>query len=94
MGAGVGVWVWGAVLGAVGEVAVGVLPGEDDPADLRGVIVIVVPLLLGPPEALLMENRGGEGVDEEGDPADDDGEICSGGFAEFWALIVNDLTFC
>ncbi len=43
---------------------------------------MVVPLLPGPPEALLMEKRGGDG-DEEGDAVqgeDDDGEFCSGGF--------------
>lgn len=96
-----GIWPWGAALGAAG-VPVGMPPVEAAPAGLLGVIVMVVPLLPGPPEALLMEKRGGDG-DEEGDALqgeDDDGELCSGFFSEFSvdsvfrALIVNDLPCC
>lgn len=99
LGAGVGILACGAALGVAG-VPVGMLLVEAAPAGLLGVIVIVVPLFPGPPEALLMEKRGGDGV-EEGDAVqgeDDDGELCSGGFVEFSvdsvfrALIVNDLT--
>lgn len=83
-------------------VPVGVLLAGDT-AGLLGVIVMVVPRLPGPPEALLMEKRGGDG-DEDGDAVhgeDDDGELCSGGFGVelvLRALIVNDGglrgTFC
>lgn len=94
------IWPWGAALGTTGVTVGTVAPDEAAPAGLLGVIVMVVPLLPGPPEALLMEKRGGDG-DEEGDAVqgeDDDGEFCSGGFCEFSvdsvfrALIVNDLT--
>lgn len=92
LGAGVGILACGAALGVAG-VPVGMLLVEAAPAGLLGVIVIVVPLFPGPPEALLMEKRGGDGV-EEGDAVqgeDDDGELCSVD-SVFRALIVNDLT--
>lgn len=59
------IWPWGAALGTAG-VTVAMPPEEAAPAGLLGVIVMVVPLLPGPPEALLMEKRGGDG-DEDGD---------------------------
>lgn len=99
LGAGVDIWPWVAALGTTG-VPVGMPPEEAAPAGLLGVIVMVVPLLPGLPEALLMEKRSADG-DEEGDAVQgevDDGELCSGGFCEFSVdsvlreLIVNDLT--
>lgn len=80
--------------GGFDGVTVEVFPEGADPADLLGVMVMVVPLFAGPPDALLMVNSGGEGPVEG-----DEGLLtCSGVDKEFsvgWtvrALTVKDLS--